>query len=81
VLATGNVIRPEHLTLAPVVEPPRAVRLTNLQTMEREHVSKVLEAVNGHKARAARILGISRPRLDRLLSKYDLTSPSGASEE
>jgi DNA-binding NtrC family response regulator len=49
--------------------------------MEREHVSKVLEAVNGHKARAARILGISRPRLDRLLSKYDLTSPSVASEE
>jgi len=71
VTATGNVIRPEHLALeAPSVSPKP--RLTTLEDVEREHVAHVLRATKGHKTRTAEILGISRPRLDRLIKKYDL---------
>jgi DNA-binding NtrC family response regulator len=40
--------------------------------MEREHVARVLEATGGHKSRTAGILGVSRPRLDRLIERYGL---------
>ncbi|MCH8271517.1 MAG: helix-turn-helix domain-containing protein, partial [Planctomycetes bacterium] len=38
-------------------------------------VAGVLEASKGHKSRAAEILGISRPKLDRLIAKHDLKVP------
>jgi len=71
VTATGDVIRTEHLALGPPLREARA-RLTTLDAVEREHVAHVLHVVRGHKARTAEILGISRPRLDRLIKKYDL---------
>jgi DNA-binding NtrC family response regulator len=74
VLATGDVIRPEHLSLVPIAESPRGVTLTTLEQVERDHLVQVLAAVQGHKARAAKILGVSRPRLDRLMRKYDVES-------
>jgi DNA-binding NtrC family response regulator len=40
--------------------------------MEKEHIVRVLEAARGHKAQAAQILEISRPRLNRLIEKYGL---------
>lgn len=43
-----------------------------LEALERAHVARVFVTTNGHKARAAAILGVSRPRLDRLLRKYGL---------
>jgi len=46
--------------------------LPTLDMLEREHVERVLAATLGHKARAAAILGVSRPRLDRLLKKHGL---------
>jgi DNA-binding NtrC family response regulator len=69
VLATGDVIRPEHLELAPRED---AGELGTLEAAEREHVTRVLSATQGHKSKAAEILGISRPRLDRLIEKYRL---------
>jgi len=71
VVATGGVLRPEHLTLRPgKTEPdPDLVSLTEL---ERRHVARVLVATDGHKSRAADILGVSRPRLNRLIEKYGL---------
>ncbi len=81
VLATGGVIRPSHLGLQPpAATAPAPGRLSSLEQLEREHVIRVLEATKGHKARAARILEVSRPRLDRILKKYDLEikSPEGS---
>jgi hypothetical protein len=40
-----------------------------LDVIEGEHVERVMAAAGGHKSEASRILGVSRPRLDRLLSE------------
>jgi DNA-binding NtrC family response regulator len=71
VVASGSVIRPEHLTFSAErkKEPPA---LTSLDDSEREQVARVLAATNNHKGRAAQILGVSRPRLRRLMEKYGL---------
>ena len=71
VLATGDVIRPEHIEVGAAIdaEPPR---LISLEEMEREHVARVLEATDGHKSRTAEVLGVSRPRLDRMIERYGL---------
>jgi transcriptional regulator with GAF, ATPase, and Fis domain len=67
VLATGNVIRAEHLPLKrPIADLP------NLDLLERDHVCRVYAITGSHKTRTAQILGISRPRLDRLLRKHGL---------
>ena len=71
VIAAGNVIRPEHLSIASPSRPT-AAPLTSLEQIEREHLTRVLAATEGHKGRAAEILGVSRPRLGRLLKKYEL---------
>ena len=72
VLATGGVIRPEHLALER--RPGDTGPLTTLAELEQEHVSRVLRSTGGQKNRAAKILGVSRPRLDRLIEKYSLGS-------
>jgi DNA-binding NtrC family response regulator len=73
VLAPGNVIRPEHLALSGAGgNVPTDEALGSLEVMEREHVARVLKSTDWHKARAAKILGVSRPRLDRLIEKYSL---------
>ena len=46
--------------------------LPTLESLERAHIERVLASTQGHKARTAAILGVSRPRLDRLLRKYGL---------
>ncbi len=70
VLSTGDVIRPQDLALGPLISG--AGRLATLQEVEKHHVAHVLAATRGHKFRAAEVLGISRPRLDRLIQKYEL---------
>ena len=73
VMATGEVIRPEHLQFgAPAGPGSDPDRLTTLEDVERAHVARVLQATRGHKSRSAEILGISRPRLDRLIQKFEL---------
>jgi DNA-binding NtrC family response regulator len=71
VIASGNVVRPEHISIA---SPHSASRepLPSLDHLEREHVTRVLAATDGQKGRAAEILGVSRPRLNRLLEKYGI---------
>ena len=72
VLASGNVVRPEHLSIASP-RPDAGARVLPLDDMEREHVARALAETGGHKARAAELLGVSRPRLNRLIEKYWLT--------
>jgi two-component system response regulator HydG len=71
VIASGSVIRPEHLAFtAPHAEGDG--KLASLDAVEREQVIRTLHATNRHKGRTADILGVSRPRLRRLMEKYGL---------
>jgi two-component system response regulator AtoC len=82
VMAPGDMLLREHL---PPLEPaPRdngAVRdepgpLLTLAEAEHRAISAALEASKGHKGKACRILGISRPTLERKLRKYELAMPA-----
>jgi DNA-binding NtrC family response regulator len=68
VLATGNVIRPEHLGLRGEAKAA-SLDLPSLEELTNAHVQRVLAATAGNKTKAAEILGISKPRLYRLLEK------------
>jgi len=83
VLARGPVVTPELLSLGPVeairegapgtpTSVPEEGGDETLDAVERDHVAEVLRRVGGHKRRAVKILGISRPRLDRIIAKYGL---------
>ncbi len=55
--------------------PPQVIRLdlnyatTDLKRLTKYYAFQVLEKVGGNKSQAARFLGVSRPKLDALLSK------------
>ncbi|MHC4170285.1 MAG: sigma 54-interacting transcriptional regulator, partial [Planctomycetota bacterium] len=51
----------------------------SLNDVQRDHVAGVLAATNWHRGRACEILGISRPRLRRLIKQFELVPPSGLS--
>lgn len=51
-----------------------AARLTTLDEIEKEHILFVLNQTNWNKAKASKILGISRPTLDTKIGKYNLSS-------
>ena len=77
VIARGPAITLEHLSLgsssgasASAAEP--VADNETLDVAERVHVQRVLARTGGNKRQAARILGISRPRLDRLIAKHRL---------
>ena len=77
VLAAQGVIGPEHLPAelqaspllarsAPLPEPP----LLPLAEVEKRHVLGVLRATAGNRERAAKVLGISRRTLSRMLQRW-----------
>lgn len=77
VLARGRIATQELLAEAgfrPTRLAPahRGGALQSLASLEAEHIDRVLCALRWHKTRAARILGISRPTLDRKIKQYDL---------
>jgi DNA-binding NtrC family response regulator len=64
-------ILPEHLP----IRPPQAAepsRLPTLEELEREHIRAALAAANGHRAQAAKTLGISERNLYRKLKEHGL---------
>lgn len=44
----------------------------SLEAARRRHVEQVLAIVGGIKSRAARLLGVSRMRLDEMITRYGL---------
>ena len=71
VLATGGVVHPEHLALDEA-ESTGSGPLASLEQVEAAHVARVLREVCGNRTRAAEVLGISRPRLRRLMERYGI---------
>jgi ActR/RegA family two-component response regulator len=60
------VIRPGHLRLgSEAYDPPKS--LQTLEALSYAHVRRVMAATDGNKSEAARILGISKPKLYRML--------------
>ncbi|TWT86861.1 C4-dicarboxylate transport transcriptional regulatory protein DctD [Pseudobythopirellula maris] len=84
----ARLIEPGHL---PVVihqatqlvsrdhDKPEPIRLGEfLDRVERELIERSLGLAGGNKAEAARLLGVTRPRLYRSLDRLGLASPQGA---
>ena len=74
-LAHGPALSPEHFALQGPASPRASHaggedEIGTLAQAQRRHVERVLAHTGGNKSQAARILGISRPRLDRLLAQY-----------
>jgi transcriptional regulator with PAS, ATPase and Fis domain len=89
VVCEGEEIQPRHLPRAvaggapstaastAVSTPataPREATLPTLDQMEREHVERALRVADGHRASAAKLLGISERNLYRKLREYGLLS-------
>jgi two-component system response regulator AtoC len=56
----------------PLVVTADADELVTLEELERRYVGRVLEAVGGNKSSAARVLGLDRTTLYRMLGKFGL---------
>jgi transcriptional regulator with PAS, ATPase and Fis domain len=82
ILAEDNVITlddlPENLVEESAVPVPAAPGASphHLREMERRHVLEVLRLEKGNKVHAAKVLGISRRALYRLIRKYHLDDES-----
>lgn len=63
-----------EMTTAPHLDP--ASPNLSLADVEKAHVARVLEATHWHKGKTCEVLGISRPRLRRLITQYGLKSSS-----
>ncbi len=61
-------------------EDDRPLSEWSLRDIEGAHIARVLEGTHWHRGRACEILGISRPRLRRLINQYGLTPPAGIVE-
>jgi len=75
ILAENHVITVEDLPenlLASAASPEQAGDPRHLSEVERRHVQAVLQEEKGNKVHAARLLGISRRSLYRLIEKYHL---------
>ena len=74
VVCDGPEVRPEHLPAA--VRETRAPAtattgvIPTLDELERDHIRRVLDAVQGHRGQAAKALGISERNLYRKLREY-----------
>jgi transcriptional regulator of acetoin/glycerol metabolism len=81
IMADDQCIRlvdlPREIVNAPRTDPEvlrSAEGTDNLAHVQRSHVQEVLARERGNKARAAKVLGINRRSLYRLLEKYGIES-------
>lgn len=89
ILTNNEYLTPDDFKFLFEMKPQTSIQLANetstnihitfpiesasLKNLEKELVKSVLVRVSWNKTRASRILGISRPRLDRLIQKYRIT--------
>jgi DNA-binding NtrC family response regulator len=52
----------------------------SLESVEKEHILRVLKKNSYHKSRTAGILGVTRKTLDRKIADYELTIPKSSFE-
>lgn len=71
VVSTGDGIRPEHLAIGST-HPGGPESFASFDENEKSYLLRILTATGGRKARTARIPGISRPRLHRLMEKHGI---------
>jgi two-component system response regulator HydG len=81
-LAEQDVIGHEHLPSEvhphpgrPIAEPtpaPEPDPLRSLESVERDHVMRVLSACGGNREETSRVLGISRRTLSRMIQRWNL---------
>jgi DNA-binding NtrC family response regulator len=74
VLARGGALSEQDLGLHGAgadVSDPQPWNLS-LEAIERAHLVRVLRAARGNKRKAARLLQVNRPRLDRLLERHGI---------
>ena len=75
--AVQHAAPPSNTAFAPSCSPPPnanpAIESPRLDDLEKTHIVTILGQQNGNKARTARILGIHRRKLYRLLERYGIT--------
>jgi len=75
-LMDADTIWLEHLPFDVRLRTEDAVRADSepltLEEAEKRHIARVLDMCNWNKSKTARVLRISRPRLDRKIAAYDL---------
>jgi DNA-binding NtrC family response regulator len=76
VLAHGASIRWEDLGLEVHSLQEAGYGAATLEEVEHDHVHRILARTGGNKSRAAAILGISRPRLERILTRSEVAATS-----
>ncbi|PLX43872.1 MAG: sigma-54-dependent Fis family transcriptional regulator [Deltaproteobacteria bacterium] len=75
-LSPGNILLPETLQLESAPEGDRLpLSVRSLHEVEREHIENILKYTGYEKKRAAEILEISRPTLDRRIQEYGINFP------
>jgi len=79
VLADGNILLPDHLTLPTKVlmnqDIPRAGTLVKVEILEKKLIQEALEQAGWVRTKAAAILGIKRPTLNYKMEKHGITAP------
>ena len=73
---------PEFISEVQVVTNDSSLPIqTSLEEMEKIHVARVLNFTNWHKGESCKILGVSRPRLRRIIKQHQMIDPGGVEQE
>ncbi len=75
VLSKGDVLEKENILLQEIFRSETVADRTNLSLaeVEKEHITKILNAVNWNKKKAYTILGISKPTLNSKIRDYGIS--------
>ena len=86
-MCPGNIIAPN--LISDICDPPsstptdaeRPLAQWRLEEVEKAHIQRILETTHWHRGQTCDILGISRPRLRRMIKHFGLVPPVHAAED